>query len=79
MMEKLKCLQKIIQNDNIKVLFIIFISIIGISLNVTIVSSDELWNFQNVYKLYNGFEIYKDANVICTPLFFLLAKRCLIC
>ena len=74
MMEKLKCLQKIIQNDNIKVFFIIFISIIGISLNVTIVSSDELWNFQNVYKLYNGFEIYKDANVICTPLFFFIGK-----
>jgi 4-amino-4-deoxy-L-arabinose transferase-like glycosyltransferase len=32
--------------------------------------SDEIWNFQNIVKLFNGFEIYKDANIITTPLFF---------
>lgn len=31
---------------------------------------DELWNFQNVFKISNGFKIYQDANVIITPLFF---------
>ncbi len=31
---------------------------------------DELWNFQNVFKMSNGFKIYQDANVIITPLFF---------
>ncbi len=32
--------------------------------------SDELWNFQNICKMCNGLTIYKDANVIITPLFF---------
>ena len=62
------------KRDNLIVFFIILFSIIGVSLNVFIISSDELWNFQNVYKLYNGFELYKDANVICTPLFFYIGN-----
>lgn len=33
---------------------------------------DELWNFQNTYKMYNGYTIYQDCNVIQTPLFFLI-------
>lgn len=33
-------------------------------------SFDELWNFQNIFKMYNGFTIYKDSNVIVTPIFF---------
>ena len=37
-----------------------------------IFTNDELWNFQQVYKMHNGFSIYKDANVIVTPLFFYL-------
>lgn len=32
--------------------------------------SDELWNFQNICKMCRGFTIYKDANVIITPIFF---------
>lgn len=32
--------------------------------------SDELWNFQNILKMCNGLTIYKDANVIITPIFF---------
>lgn len=60
--------------DNFAVLLIIFILVVGISFNVFITSGDELWTFQNTYKLYNGYEIYKDANVICTPLFFYLGK-----
>lgn len=34
---------------------------------------DELWNFQNVLKIYNGYELYVDANVIITPLFYFFA------
>ena len=60
--------------DNIIVLLFIIISLVGVILNVGIQNSDELWNFQNVYKLFNGFSIYKDANVIITPLFFDIAK-----
>ena len=65
---------KIEKREYVIVFFIIFFSIIGISLNVTIEVSDELWNFQNIYKLYNGFEIYKEANIICTPLFFYIGN-----
>lgn len=35
---------------------------------------DELWNFANSYKIYNGFKIYRDVNVIITPLFFAIAQ-----
>ncbi len=55
------------------VLFIIIIAIIilaGSSLNRTIEVTDELWNFNNIYKMYNGAVIYNDSNVIQTPLFF---------
>lgn len=65
---------KIEKREYIIVFFIILLSIIGKSLNVNIEVSDELWNFQNIYKLYNGFEIYKDANIICTPLFFYIGN-----
>lgn len=33
---------------------------------------DELWNFQNTYKIYNNYQIYSDANIIITPLFYIL-------
>lgn len=46
----------------------------GICLNIGLASGDEIWNFQNVYKMYNGFKIYEDANVIITPLFFICAE-----
>ena len=41
---------------------------------VPLEANDELWNFSNVYKMINGFELYEDLNVIVTPLFFLLGK-----
>lgn len=34
---------------------------------------DELWNFQNVHKMFNHFTIYTDANVIITPIFYFLS------
>ena len=33
-------------------------------------ASDELWNYQNVLKLYNKFLLYRDANTVPTPIFF---------
>ena len=33
---------------------------------------DELWNYQNVLKMYNGNKIYSEINVIITPLFYYL-------
>lgn len=37
-------------------------------------ANDELWNFQSIYKMYNGFTLYKDVNVIITPLFFTIGN-----
>lgn len=62
------------RNENILIILLIVISLIGVVFYVSLDVTDELWNFQNVYKLYNGFQIYKDANVICTPLFFYLGN-----
>lgn len=35
---------------------------------------DELWNFQNLYKMYNDYTIYKDSNIIITPIFFIVGN-----
>ena len=47
----------------------LIISILLIFL-VPITANDELWNFQNIYKMFNGLTIYNDSNVIVTPIFF---------
>ena len=39
-----------------------------------IIAIDEMWNFQSVYKLYNGYKLYEEINVIDTPLFFWVAE-----
>ena len=44
----------------------------GLSLNMQLAVTDELWNFQNIYKMIQGGVIYQDSNVIITPLFFYL-------
>ena len=67
-------IEKIKRKDNIAVFILFFLISLGISLNIYLESSDEIWNFQNVYKMYNGFKIYKDVNVIITPLFFWCAE-----
>lgn len=69
-----KVIETIKKHDNIFILILIILSIFGVSLNILIAESDELWNFQSVYKMYNGFQIYKDFNVIITPLFFIIGK-----
>ena len=63
-------ISKVKEKDNIAVFILFFLISLGISLNLYIEASDELWNFQNVYKMYNGFKIYEEINVIITPLFF---------
>ena len=60
--------------ENIFVILLLFISLIGVSFYINLDVNDELWNFQNVYKMYNGYQIYEDANVICTPLFFYIGN-----
>lgn len=70
----LKAVQFIKKHDNWFCLILIILSIYGVTINLGIENTDELWNFQNVYKIYNGFQIYEDANVIVTPLFFWIGK-----
>lgn len=57
------------KHDEIFVTILIFIMSLGYSLYIKTLAGDELWNFQNVYKIYNGYKIYVDANVITTPIF----------
>ena len=56
------------KHDEIFVTILIFIMSLGYSLYIKTLAGDELWNFQNVYKIYNGYKIYVDANVITTPI-----------
>lgn len=60
--------------DNIIIFTLLAMSIFAIVLNTEFAINDELWNFSNIYKMCNGFEIYKDLNVIITPLFFYLGE-----
>lgn len=62
------------KHDNVFSLILIILSIYGVTIDVILENADELWNFQNVYKMYNGFQIYNDINVIVTPLFFWIGK-----
>ena len=62
--------------DKIDVITFIICLILGISSTLTIEfnANDELWNFSNIYKMTNGYTIYKDLNVIITPLFFYIGE-----
>lgn len=51
-------------------IILIIVSFVISLIYIPLLPSDELWNFQNVFKMYNGFKIYNDSNVIVTPLFF---------
>lgn len=42
--------------------------------SVRLGTGDEIWNFANIYKMVNGYQIYKDANVIITPVFFIIGE-----
>lgn len=70
-----KIMDFIKKHNNIFAIILIFLSFFGITINCRITNSDELWNFQNVFKLYNGYKIYQESNVIVTPLFFILGEK----
>ncbi len=67
-------INKIKEKDNICIFILFFLISLGICLDIFIEANDEIWNFQNVYKMYNGFKIYEQINVIITPFFFWLAE-----
>lgn len=66
-------MKKILKKDSV-LLGILFLITIGIVENYNLDVTDELWNFQNIYKIYNGFGIYEGANIIITPLFFYIGN-----
>ncbi len=71
-MEKLK--EKILKHDNLIMILIMLLISSSFLLTISLDANDELWNFSNIYKMTNGLQIYKDLNVIVTPLFFFLGK-----
>ncbi len=62
------------KHDNIFVLILIAIAMLARVYNVQLSNIDESYNFLNSYKLANGLTIYKDNNVIITPLFFYISS-----
>ncbi len=72
MKEKIKNILN--KHDKILVFIFFIIAVTSLSVNVKIEANDELWNFSNIYKMYNGEMIYRDINVIITPLFFYIGK-----
>ena len=35
---------------------------------------DEIWNFQSIYKMNQGGQIYSNTNILITPIFFVLGN-----
>ena len=52
-------------------IILIVVPISLISINSELIVGDEIWNFQNVYKLVNGYKMYVDCNIIITPIFYI--------
>lgn len=70
----MKKIKNIIKSKDLDVLLLILVLVSAESLLVLLNSTDELWNFANAYKMFNGYKIYKELNVIITPLFFYIAQ-----
>ena len=69
-----KIIETIKKHDNIFV-FLYFLTVLSIYIYVVPLSiNDELWNFSFIYKMTKGYTIYKDLNVIITPLFHYIGK-----
>ena len=58
--------------SNVLVYIGILIIVLGFSFYRPIMADDETYNFQNINKIVNGAVIYKECNVIVTPLFFMI-------
>lgn len=53
-------------------LLIIILCIYSFIFTTPIFTNDELWNFQHLYKIHNGYTLYDDANAITPPVFYYL-------
>ena len=63
-----------LRNKELDILFFIMLLVSIVSLCVVVNCYDELWNFANSYKMFNGYKIYESLNVIVTPLFFYISQ-----
>ena len=72
MLEKIK--KQMVKREKLLVFILILFAVSAFAFNVKLDSNDELWNFSNIYKMANGRVIYRDLNVIITPLFFYIGK-----
>lgn len=67
-------MEKIKKHDNL-ILWVAITIFSAIAIfAVRLRTGDEIWNFANIYKMVNGYQIYKDANVIITPIFFIIGE-----
>lgn len=62
------------KHDNITMILILVIVTFTIAFIVEFNAGDILYNFSNIYKMSQGYEIYKNLNVIITPLFFYIGN-----
>ena len=69
-----KVIEIIKKHDNIFVFIYMILALSVYVYAVPLYISDELWNFSFIYKMTNGYAIYKDLNVIITPLFHYIGK-----
>lgn len=69
-----KTIQSLKKHDVIIVTILIAIILLANVFNILLTNNDELINFLNTYKMANGLTIYKDTNVIITPLFFYIGE-----
>lgn len=70
----MKRIKDIIKNKDLDIVLLIILLVSGATFLALLNYSDELWNFANSYKMFNGYKIYKELNVIITPLFFYIVQ-----
>lgn len=56
--------------DNLIIFLIIIIVVVPNTISKDLQPYDNLWNFGNIYKISEGQLIYRDINIIQTPIFF---------
>lgn len=66
---------KKINKENIIVLIVLILAITGILVNNPINKNDEPVLLGETIKMYNGLHIYKDINILVTPLTFYIRSN----
>ncbi len=62
------------KKEDLIVLLFIIIAVTAFAFNYKLTVGDEIWNFSNMYKMSQGYTIYKDLNVIITPFIFYIGE-----